>query len=200
MDNNKYKKFIDELFLHAYENRRDDILKWIWNTKYSYMRLRETKMMIEYFFDERTTLKSIAINFGVTQERVRQLLCKTMRRLKHQKSKESLISCLDENFRMLISKRNELEASLDAVNTTIGDYCKTQVIGRYADITVESLEFSVRTYNCFKDADIKTVTDLCNCSECDLLNLRSFGKKSLEEIKEVLSSMGLSLRPTQEKL
>lgn len=163
------------------------------------MRLRESKMIIEYFFDEASTLRSVAMNFGVTQARVRQLLCKTMRTLRHQKSKESLIGYLDNDFKMLISKRDELEASLKDVYAKIEDCTKTHLMARYVDTDVRTLELSVRSSNALKEAGIKTVNDLCGYSEIDLLNQRNFGKKSLAEIKNILSSMGLSLRQVQEK-
>lgn len=58
---------------------------------------------------------------------------------------------------------------------------------------VEELELSVRSYNCLKSANIKTIGDLVQRSEAEMLKYRNFGKKSLTEIKDVLTKMGLSL-------
>ena len=58
---------------------------------------------------------------------------------------------------------------------------------------VEELELSVRAYNCLKNADIKFIGELVQRSEQEMLKTKNFGKKSLNEIKEVLHSMGLSL-------
>jgi DNA-directed RNA polymerase subunit alpha len=58
--------------------------------------------------------------------------------------------------------------------------------------SVEELELSVRSYNCLKNADIKTIGDLVQKSEAEMLKTKNFGRKSLNEIKEILSEMGLS--------
>ncbi|MBI5420362.1 MAG: DNA-directed RNA polymerase subunit alpha [Deltaproteobacteria bacterium] len=58
---------------------------------------------------------------------------------------------------------------------------------------VEELELSVRAYNCLKNADIKFIGELVQRSEQEMLKTKNFGKKSLNEIKEVLHGMGLSL-------
>ncbi len=58
---------------------------------------------------------------------------------------------------------------------------------------VEELELSVRAYNCLKNAEIKYIGELVQRSESEMLKTKNFGKKSLNEIKDVLVSMGLSL-------
>jgi DNA-directed RNA polymerase subunit alpha len=58
--------------------------------------------------------------------------------------------------------------------------------------SVEELELSVRSYNCLKNADIKTIGELVQKSEGEMLKTKNFGRKSLNEIKEMLSDMGLS--------
>ena len=59
------------------------------------------------------------------------------------------------------------------------------------DRSVDELELSVRSYNCLKNADIRTIRDLIRRSERDMLNTKNFGKKSLTEIKDLLHGMGL---------
>ncbi len=77
------------------------------------------------------------------------------------------------------------------------------------DRSVEELELSVRSYNCLKNANITTIRELVLKSEQEMLKTKNFGRKSLNEIKEILSAMGLGLgmrfdekgnpiRPTQE--
>jgi DNA-directed RNA polymerase subunit alpha len=58
---------------------------------------------------------------------------------------------------------------------------------------VEELELSVRSYNCLKNANIQTIGELVQKSEAEMLKTKNFGRKSLNEIKEILTSMGLSL-------
>jgi len=59
--------------------------------------------------------------------------------------------------------------------------------------SVNELELSVRAANCLKNANIKTIADLVQKTEADMLRTKNFGKKSLNEIKEILTEMGLSL-------
>ena len=62
------------------------------------------------------------------------------------------------------------------------------------DARIEELDFSVRTYNCLKKANIMTIGELVTRTEGDLMQIRNFGKKSLTEVKEKLASLGLGLR------
>lgn len=59
------------------------------------------------------------------------------------------------------------------------------------DRSVDELELSVRSYNCLKNADIRSIRDLIKRTERDMLNTKNFGKKSLTEIKDMLHGMGL---------
>lgn len=59
--------------------------------------------------------------------------------------------------------------------------------------SVEELELSVRSANCLKNADIHKIYQLVSKTEAEMLKTKNFGRKSLNEIKEVLSEMGLSL-------
>jgi DNA-directed RNA polymerase subunit alpha len=61
------------------------------------------------------------------------------------------------------------------------------------DRSVDELELSVRSYNCLKNADIRTIRELVQKTEPDMLRTKNFGRKSLNEIKEILSTMGLRL-------
>lgn len=62
------------------------------------------------------------------------------------------------------------------------------------DARIEELDFSVRTYNCLKKANVMTIGELVQKSEGDLMQIRNFGKKSLNEVKEKLQGFGLSLK------
>jgi DNA-directed RNA polymerase subunit alpha len=62
------------------------------------------------------------------------------------------------------------------------------------DIPVESLNLSVRSFNCLKRAGISKISELLDMTEDEIIKMRNFGKKSLDEIKQVLEERGLSLR------
>ncbi len=67
------------------------------------------------------------------------------------------------------------------------------VLNENLDKSVEELELSVRSYNCLKNANIRTIRELVQKTEGEMLKTKNFGRKSLNEIKEILASMGLSL-------
>jgi DNA-directed RNA polymerase subunit alpha len=59
--------------------------------------------------------------------------------------------------------------------------------------SVDELELSVRSYNCLKNANIRNIGELVQKTEAEMLKTRNFGRKSLNEIKEILETLGLSL-------
>ena len=67
------------------------------------------------------------------------------------------------------------------------------VASEHLDKSVEELELSVRSYNCLKNADIRTIRELVQKTEPEMLRTKNFGRKSLNEIKEILLTMGLGL-------
>jgi DNA-directed RNA polymerase subunit alpha len=69
----------------------------------------------------------------------------------------------------------------------------TNQINRYLLKKVDELELSVRSANCLKNDNIIYIGDLVQKTEAEMLRTPNFGRKSLNEIKEVLSSMGLRL-------
>lgn len=66
------------------------------------------------------------------------------------------------------------------------------------EMTIEELDLSVRSYNCLKRAGINTVEDLIARTEEDMMKVRNLGRKSLEEVVQKLSALGLSLAPSEE--
>jgi DNA-directed RNA polymerase subunit alpha len=72
------------------------------------------------------------------------------------------------------------------------DEKKQKVLANLAKC-VEELELSVRSYNCLKNANIQTIAELVQKTDGEMLRTRNFGRKSLNEIKEILEDMGLHL-------
>jgi len=79
----------------------------------------------------------------------------------------------------------QAEASADQPRAGISD--------ENLDKSVEKLELSVRSYNCLKTANIHTIRELVQKTEAEMLKTKNFGRKSLNEIMEILHTMGLSL-------
>jgi len=66
---------------------------------------------------------------------------------------------------------------------------------RARDIKIDDLDFSNRTYNCLKRQGIETLEELAGYTEEELMNIRNFGQKSLDEVKDKLKEYNLELRP-----
>ena len=95
---------------------------------------------------------------------------------------------LDEHFKLF----EELDAAVKSA--TVRSVSEEKTENKYSARTLEDLDLSVRSYNCLKRASIHSVRQLVEFSENDLLNIRNFGVKSIEEVKDKLESMGLSLK------
>lgn len=70
---------------------------------------------------------------------------------------------------------------------------ETALLNRSLFKSVNELELSARAANCLKNANIKTIADLVQKTESEMLKTKNFGRKSLNEIKKILADMGLSL-------
>ncbi len=94
---------------------------------------------------------------------------------------------LKDHMNIFINFEEELEAAAQQK----GD--KPERVNENLNRSVEELELSVRSYNCLKNANIQTIGELVQKSEAEMLKTKNFGRKSLNEIKEILSNMGLGL-------
>ncbi|MDO5331865.1 MAG: DNA-directed RNA polymerase subunit alpha [Bacillota bacterium] len=70
--------------------------------------------------------------------------------------------------------------------------------GKTLEMSIEELELSVRSFNCLKRAGINTVSELTSKSEDDMMRIRNLGRKSLDEVKNKLTDMGLGFEPSDE--
>jgi DNA-directed RNA polymerase subunit alpha len=86
-----------------------------------------------------------------------------------------------------------VEEASEAASDTPAEAPRAGALNEHLDKSVEELELSVRSYNCLKNANIRTIRELVQKTEAEMLKTKNFGRKSLNEIKEILHSMGLSL-------
>ena len=66
------------------------------------------------------------------------------------------------------------------------------------DMTIDELDLSVRSYNCLKRAGINSVQELAGLDETDLMRVRNLGKKSMDEVRQKLASLGLKLKSNED--
>ena len=94
---------------------------------------------------------------------------------------------LNEHLKLFIDLSEE--AGLTEVLVEKDDKGKEKIL----EMTIEDLDLSVRSFNCLKRAGINTVDDLINKSEEEMMKVRNLGKKSFDEVKEKLQSLGFEL-------
>ena len=99
---------------------------------------------------------------------------------------------LNEHLKLFVDLSEE--ASIVEVLVEKDDKGKEKIL----EMTIEELDLSVRSFNCLKRAGINTVDDLINKSEEELMKVRNLGKKSFDEVKEKLQSLGFSLSSEEE--
>ncbi len=86
------------------------------------------------------------------------------------------------------------ELNVEAEGIEIGPAPVEAVNSSELSMPIEDLDLSVRSYNCLKREGINTVSELVALSETQLMNIRNFGQKSVDEVRDKLISLGLSLR------
>jgi DNA-directed RNA polymerase subunit alpha len=92
----------------------------------------------------------------------------------------------------LFGLARELNTAAEGIE--IGPAPVDQVISNELQIPIEDLDLSVRSYNCLKREGINNVSELVALSEHQLMNIRNFGQKSVDEVRDKLIEMGLSLK------
>jgi len=98
---------------------------------------------------------------------------------------------MKDHLQIFINIEEEEEES-EGPMVEVSDEEKT-VLGEKLHKSVDEMELSVRSYNCLKNANIRTIGELVQKTEAEMLKTKNFGRKSLNEIKEILGGMGLSL-------
>jgi DNA-directed RNA polymerase subunit alpha len=102
-------------------------------------------------------------------------------------------SLLNEHLKLFIDLSDE--SSIAEIMVEKDDKGKEKLL----EMTIEELDLSVRSFNCLKRAGINTVEDLISKSEEEMMKVRNLGKKSFEEVKEKLASLGFQLSSEEEK-
>lgn len=99
-----------------------------------------------------------------------------------------------ENANKALHRAYERLKMADPKGETVGKELPAPISEDIAMLKVEDLDLTVRSWNCLNVENIKTVGQLCGLTENELLKLPNFGRKSLKEIKEVLTKLGVSLK------
>jgi DNA-directed RNA polymerase subunit alpha len=99
---------------------------------------------------------------------------------------------LIEHLRLFVELSDE--STITEIMSEKDDKGKEKIL----EMTIEELDLSVRSFNCLKRAGINTVDDLINKSEEEMMKVRNLGKKSFDEVKEKLLSLGFEMTSEEE--
>ena len=159
---------------------------------------REQTVLSERIGDGGTapkTLETIGDDFAVTRERIRQIEAKAIMRLRHPRCDRNLMPPLAETklaVRELLKVWHP-EDKPEHTSVSSDEMCNRETL-KQTDFIHTCCDFGQRADTCFYQAEILTVGDLLGQSENDLLNLKSFGRKTLHVVKTELAKFGLALR------
>lgn len=169
---------------------------------------RERNVLKEYL--DGSEFEAIGDEYGITRERTRQIIEKSMRKLGSLEPYGDVLNRCNETeaenlmMRSLLKKQEaELAELRDKLNIKVEqDKHKTAEEKAMAELSEQDKEIlgilntrlvdmnlTVRSLNCLKAADLETFGDLVKCNKIDLLKQRNFGKKSLGELDDLLDTM-----------
>ncbi len=146
---------------------------------------------------------SPVLNVKISVEPARSGRDASYEKLKNQVTSDGSMSPSDAialASRILIEHLSLFEGLSDEVKSVNIMSSRPEKPGKsVATIALEDLDLSVRSYNCLKRNGLKTVQDLCNLQENQLMAVRNLGKKCYKEIVDKLASLGLSLQHSDVK-
>lgn len=179
-------------------------------TSYYVILADRTERCIVEHFQNHKTLEEISQMCGVTRERIRQIICKGLRKLKHhilrldkenyneeckKLYEESLLRQekeLSEYRQKLVEMFKEkgiydVEAKITFGNVKVNNPIETP----YEDLPIADLDLSVRTYNCCRRYHLNNVGDFKGLTMTDIMKIRNLGRKSAKELVEKLNRAGV---------
>jgi len=150
-------------------------------------------------YSEKMTLKQIGKIYGIGQERVRQIEAKALRKMRHPSRTVLYKSVSVKEFRDQKEAYQKLSADYELIRTAFENIAAkpaSQIveISEILQTPIEEVNFSTRTYNCLYRAGKNTLGDIVEMTERELMNVRNLGRKSADEVKQVLKEYGLELK------
>lgn len=152
--------------------------------------LPHERNVIEFRYRDGLTLKETGENLGVTNERIRQIELKALRKLRHKSRLNNLVyvQVKASDYNALLNEVRKLRADVSRLMIEM-DTDPDFIIKKNKQVPIEDLNLSIRPYNCLLRAGINTIGDILTH---DLLRVRNLGRKSLREIVNAVESYGFS--------
>ena len=161
---------------------------------------REEKV-VDCIFRQHMTLGETGKEFGVTRERIRQVQIRALKKIKRYRYYFEVGEYADkkelakQDYQKYLEK-NKKEWKYEEAKEFVKNYETEhkEEIAMKAQIGIEYLDLSVRSYNCLRRAGIRYLSDLLSKSIEDLMKIRNMGRKSLKEIIDKLEENGYHLK------
>lgn len=176
---------------------------------------REKAMLCMRYRDGKT-LEEIGKATKLTKERVRQILMEVFRKLRHPSrfnyifAPRKLIDEVNERTQAYKDKKLQLNSLIIETIGHIKTLAKAlKEVGATVNIDLEpaigereldSFGLSVRTYNCLKRAGINTIAELASKTPDEMTKVRNLGRKSMQEVQDLLLSLGLTFADEEDKV
>lgn len=153
-------------------------------------------------FQRKLTLEQTGKEYGITRERIRQIEAKALRKLRHPTRANMLKSVpyteLQAERAEYYKLQNEYEWLKKAFESLIAQKAEPGVImpehATLLEQPIETLDLSVRSYNCLRRANKNTLGDIAEMYEHELMAVRNLGRKSFCEVIEKLKEYGVRLK------
>ena len=151
---------------------------------------REAKI-IKLRYEENKALKAIAEQYEISVERVRQILAKALRKMRHPSRtkyiKLGLNGYIDSQY-----KKGYKDGYTKGLNDAKNHKDEMGNRDTFLEKSIESVELSIRAYNCLKQAGVDTINDLLNFNDIEsIYKIRNLGRKSAIEIAKKLYELGI---------
>ena len=153
------------------------------------------QMITEMRYRDSLTLDEVAKKVGLTRERIRQIECKTLHKLYY--DLRNLINNEKPEIERLRYENEQLKqyiTALESAKSVSEVVVKPAIIPSVKlNTPIEDFDFSVRTYNCLKRAQLNTIQDIVNYKS-GLMNIRNLGRKGVDEIITTIEDLHIGYR------
>lgn len=164
------------------------------------------KKVLELRFQKGMTLRRCGKYLDVSQERIRQIEARALRRMRHPlRYRRCLMDTMDkvvemekENSRIRLENVKLRDKLKEMGYLSIKDTEPSEEPD-WTSITVEDMELSVRSFNCLKRANINNLEDLSNMTYEEMMKVRNLGRKSIIEIMEKMKEYGVSFKDENDR-
>lgn len=160
--------------------------------------------VIMHRFQRKLTLEQCGKEYGVTRERIRQIEAKAIRKLRHPTRTNMMKSVPLTDLQAMHTEycklKDDYEWLKKAFETLTAQKAEPGVIIPMAEhasrleMPIEKLDLSVRSFNCLKRSGKKTLRDIVEMTESELMGIRNLGSKSASEVRSKLTEYGLVLK------